>query len=265
MSEVINVEKPKRINKTKKTIKYPAEMKAEVVYIDPFPLKKPNGRIDWKQYIPNEYIVLNREAFAKRGIIVDDLSLEEQAELKENSHESCLLVLLAGFKTVAETRGWKTCDVSLVETRPGYVAIKCSIEFNPNSDDCNGRMISAIANATSENTDGVFQNYLERIAENRAFICAVKAGLGINILGADELPVKEVDIIVSSKQDGPKIQDALKRKLEKIGMTEQELLEKLRKRISEYPQAREWQKISDIPPQTAMVLLGKIEKKAEKS
>lgn len=266
MSEEIKVEKPKRIRTKSKPQVEESCTKAEYSPpVDKFPLKKESGKIDWKQYIPREYIVLNREAFAKKGIIIDDLSPEEQTDLKETCHESCLLVLLAGFKTVAEIRGWRSCDCSLVESRPGYVAVKCEIEFLPNMDDWQGKKVSALANATTENTDGVFQNYLERIAENRAFICAVKAGLGINILGADELPVKEVDIIVSAKQDGPKIQDALRRKLEKIGMTEQELLEKLRKRINEYPQAREWQKISDIPPQTAMVLLGKIEKKTEKS
>lgn len=252
-------QKRTRIKKSKEDAKV-SEEKSSTKNVKVYSLKN-NGRIDWKKEIPDEFIILNREAFAKKGILIDDLSQEEQKELKESCHESCLLVLLAGFKTVAESRGWKACDISLVESRPGYVATKCMLEFISNQDDPEGKIVSAIANATNENTDGVFQNYLERISENRAFICAVKAGLGINILGADELPVKEVDVILSMKQDGPKIQNALQQKLEKIGMSEESFLEKLRKRIQEFPQANEWNKITDIPPQIAMILLGKIEKK----
>ena len=46
---------------------------------------------------------------------------------------------------------------------------------------------ASIANATTHNTNGFAAKFLECIAENRAFVRAVRNFLGIHIVGADEI------------------------------------------------------------------------------
>jgi hypothetical protein len=73
-----------------------------------------------------------------------------------------------------------------------YVVAVCTIDWIPNYENqgCNGISpvtFSAIGDAHERNTSGFGKNYLGPIAENRAFVRAVRNFLKINIVSQEEI------------------------------------------------------------------------------
>jgi len=216
--------------------------------------------IDWKALIPDSEIVLNREAFLKKGINVNELSKEDQASLKAEAAENEKLIKLNGFKHLARLRGLKASKCHVVESSAERVVVQQMLSFLPNSENPEGLEVHAVANATLNNVMGAtFQSYLEPIAQNRAFVRAVKDALGINILGQDELPL-EANAIIVEKTAGPSIHAALDQVMESKCISWSDLKATLVSKEHEYQGCRDWNSSKDIPQATVLGLLTELKK-----
>lgn len=137
-----------------------------------------DGSVDWRAMIPSEYIVVNQDRF-KGETVPEDISQLDDRDL---------LILLGGIKEVAKLRGLITRKTRVVESGPTRAVAECDLVFIANYES-NGLPYeySDVASATTENTNGFGQQFLETIAANRAFVRAVRNALRIDIVGSDEV------------------------------------------------------------------------------
>ena len=133
-----------------------------------------DGLIDWRKMVKNDHIVPNR----------DNTSETDVTKLKDKD----LIILLAGLKDVAQTRGIKSVKYDIVTASPEYVCMKCGITWAGNYEtDGEDVYFEGTADAGLNNTEGFGQIYLAAIAENRAFCRAVRNFLKINIVAKEEI------------------------------------------------------------------------------
>ena len=146
------------------------------------------GRVNWKKLVPKEQISANYERLADAGIDFNDLSKEDIHNLDEQNQ----LILLQGFKDVADLRGY----VSLQEETAFQSSAKgvekavthCSITWiGVPETNMFPITVTTVGEAHFHNTLGFGKNYLARMSANRAFIANVKQTLRIPIYGKDEL------------------------------------------------------------------------------
>lgn len=152
--------------------------------------------VNWRKMIPSKYIVPNKNNFEKRGVAIP----ENQAEIEDKD----LLILLAGFKEVGYIRGYTSVTYQ-VSVNSDMVGAQCNIKWIPNYEsNMNSVEFCALADASVNNTQAFGRNYLSTIAENRAFVRAVRNFLKIHILGADEIGKGEAqEDAVSSSPTAP--------------------------------------------------------------
>lgn len=133
------------------------------------------GAIDWKLMINPIYLVPNKQKTQETDI----------SKLQDKD----LLILLQGFREILRTRGFHSIKYPVINSSPNHCTVVCEIVLIKNIECPEPMTISAVADATPENINGTgpFKYFLAPIAENRAFVRCVKAGLGISILGADEI------------------------------------------------------------------------------
>lgn len=156
--------------------------------------RKSNGKVDWRRMISPEYIVPNRERTEETDI--------SQIEDKN------LLILLQGFKDVAQIRGYSSVITDVRATTPSHVLARTLITWNPNFENKVGKDQIAVtstgsADAHPDNTSGFGSCFLTSIAENRSFVRAVRNFLNIPILGQDELGGSASPTIREETQDNP--------------------------------------------------------------
>ena len=149
-----------------------------------------NGSIDWRAMVKPEYTVINAqyknqlEQIHQKGL--EDIRPEEV-------EDKYLLVLLAGFKELAQIRGYSSVDYSVHAASPEYVMTACTISWIPNFETRGEPLyFTSLADASFGNTTSFGSLYLAAVAENRAFVRCVRNALGIHIVGADELGPKSV-------------------------------------------------------------------------
>jgi hypothetical protein len=143
-----------------------------------------DSTINWRAMIRPEYLVPNRDSFKNKP----DLNLKDLdvTSLADNQ----LLILLAGIKELAQIRGFSSVDYEVLESRPDYVSVKCTINFIGNYETgFQPVTFSALADAHWDNTYNFAKNFLMAIAENRAFVRTVRSFLKVNIVGSDEMGV----------------------------------------------------------------------------
>jgi hypothetical protein len=140
---------------------------------------RPDGTVDWRKMIKPEFLVPHKEVFETRGRPVPEST--EGLEDKE------LLILLNGIKDLAATRGFTSMNLVLSHGRD-RVSATCTITWTPNFETYGLPVsYSGSADATSENTSILGAKYMTTIAENRAFVRAVRNFLKVPILGSDEI------------------------------------------------------------------------------
>lgn len=161
---------------------------------------KSNGKIDWRNMISPEHVVLNKFNFALRGIDVDTLSEEAKNKLLQEAGEEDLVIKLAGFREIADIRSYYSIESELVYSNDNKVCIKVTINWKGNFENLGGYSVSAIASASRENTDDRFAKYLETIAENRAFVRAVRHSLGIVAVGQDEISQEDTQVQIRNSK-----------------------------------------------------------------
>lgn len=154
-----------------------------------------DGRIDWKSMLNPAHIVFNsknkkaaEEIQKVYGAPADKLVYSEviKTQTVDDKH---ILILLKGFQEVAELRGFHSSVPTSLQVAQGIVAVAHTIHWIPNVEDPQGKVTGATADATMENT-GNF-GYLAAMAGNRAFVRAVRQGLGISILAFDEIAKRD--------------------------------------------------------------------------
>jgi len=147
-----------------------------------------NGTINWRAMVNPLHLYPNKDWFNRRNQSVPDSA--------DGLKDEQLLIKLAGIKEVAKLRGYTGVNFSFPKLERDYVVATCTIDWMSNFettcplDDSNSWTLTSfmdVANATSENTDGFGQKFLETIAANRAFVRAVRNYLNIYIVGEDEI------------------------------------------------------------------------------
>lgn len=218
--------------------------------------KKDNGLIDWRKLIPNEYIALNRMAFAARGISVEELSSEEYTKFLEESPDEDLVIKLGGFRELALIRGYTKLKPELIHYSPEEVVMKYTIEWIPNLELSNVHSLEgcAFASASVSNTDQTFSRFLVTIAENRAFIRAVRSSLGIISLGQEEFKLDDIKTEVQNT----KIQSLLSKTMDSVGVDLDSL--KILTSGEGYVWNDKWTSVERIDPAAAMSFIPLIKK-----
>ena len=217
-----------------------------------------NHTIDWRAMVNPEYTVIN----AQYKNELEQVHQKPLEQLKSTDVEDKhLLVLLAGFKELAQIRGYKSVEYRVATANPEYVAVICRIVWIPNFETGGEPVVfESLADASYQNTSGFARAYLMAIAENRAFVRCVRNALGINIVGKDELgPVKGIDSVSQVKPLSP---------VEPHGVLQNILKEKNKNFLKfrdewvalGHENAREWNVIQDIPGEEVFVILEAIKK-----
>lgn len=209
------------------------------------------GFINWRRYLPSDYLGLNKTSFAKRGIDTSLLSKEETEKLKKESPDEDLVIKLAGFRFLAKLRGYHSIEYSFSHVGEKVIC-NCRISWIRNYEtDCT-LITSGLSSACPNNVAESYQHSLEAIASNRAFVRAVREGLNINTVAEDELnPNEEVKVVSSIAPTAV---------LEKICHERGIQLATLNKFLSGAGLPHEWLSFSSIPGELAVSALGLITK-----
>jgi hypothetical protein len=201
-----------------------------------------DNTINWRAMINREYLVPNRDAFKNQK----DINLKEIdiSTLADNQ----LLILLAGIKELAQIRGYKNVSYEVIQAQPDYVAVKCTIDWIPNYED---------------NTKDFAKNFLMAIAENRAFIRAVRSFLKINIVGNDEMgKTTHIDTDVEPNTSITQPIALLEKTMEEYNISFEQIKERAVQKKME--NAENWQSIKDISPLSMFTIISGIKTKNKK-
>lgn len=210
-----------------------------------------DGTVDWKGMVKPEFLVPNKDKFPAGT----DFSAIDVTQVDDGQ----LLILLGGIKDIACIRGFTMVDYDVITARQDYVAVKCNISWIPNYETSMEPVkFSALADAHFENTSGFGNKFLMAIAENRAFIRAVRNFLRINIVGQDEIdPKKKNEIIEESQPTNPA--NVLNKVMSEVGLSFETIKIKLIAENDE--EAAGWNDISDIPKKRIFEIIERIKRK----
>lgn len=200
----------------------------------------PDNTISWRKMIKPEFLVPNKQFFDRRKQPVPT-SIEG---LEDNQ----LLILLGGIKQLCHTRGFRSVTYKLYAARPDYVMVGCKISWLPCYENNNEVVeFEGLADASLTNASGFGANFLAAIAENRAFVRAVRSFLRVNIVGSDEvsgsvpMPIEESPVM-----DPTDPRTMLQDKLNKKKRTLEDLKSKLKGKPG-FEDVDSWNTINDIP------------------
>jgi len=148
-----------------------------------------DGTVNWRAMVNPSHLYPNKDHFARKNLQIPDAI--------EGLRDDQLLIKLAGIKELAKLRGFKRIAFTFPKLQSDYVVATCQIDWINNfesrifeerdRDVWESLSTMDVANATTENTDGFGQKFLETIAANRAFVRTVRNYLGIHIVGEDEI------------------------------------------------------------------------------
>jgi hypothetical protein len=218
-----------------------------------------DNTINWRAMINKDYLVPNRDAFKNQK----DVNLKEVdiTSLSDNQ----LLILLAGIKELAQIRGYKDVSYEVIQAQPDYVAVKCTINWIPNYEtSMQSVSFSALADAHLDNTKDFAKNFLMAIAENRAFIRAVRSFLKINIVGNDEMgKTTHVDSEVEPNTSITQPVALLEKTMEEHNISFEQIKERAVQKNMDG--AGKWNNIKDISPLAMFTIISGIKNKNKKN
>lgn len=213
-----------------------------------------DNTINWRAMIKPEHLVANRELFKDSNTNLKEIDV---TTLPDNK----LLILLAGIKELAQLRGFTSVHYDVIESRPDYVSVKCTICFSPNYETgMQPVFFSALADAHWDNTHNFAKNFLMAIAENRAFVRCVRSFLKIHIVGSDEMGGKNTPTITDHDNGISSAPVALLEKtMQDYGITFSQIKDgAIKKNISG---AESWETCDDIPPLSVFTIVSGIKNK----
>lgn len=211
--------------------------------------RKENGKIDWRAMIPKEFLVVNKQWFESRSRAIPDTT--------DGLIDAQLLILLDGIKYVADLRGYYAVKYPNIESSPVHCTAVCEINWMSNYESDNEeKTFSGVGDANEYNTKGFGRNFLGPIAENRAFVRAVRNFLGIRILGQDEV---SSEVAVTEPQES-KI-DPFFAELENLLNEKKMTFEAIKDRlIKEGKQIENILNLKDLPRDIAFYVMEKLKK-----
>ncbi len=252
-----------------------------------YPLRV-DGRIDWFQQIPHEHIVFNdrnpkvaaaiEAAYGKPAGQLIYAEVIASGKVVDPRH---ILILLQGFVELADIRGYRRAGpATIIALGRDMVCATVDIEWEPNTEEPNGKTSCGEADATTENTGGF--GYLTAVAGNRAYVRAVRRGLRIPVLGFDEIAKKDDTIpeagnvsaaaTTNSPTFGHGPTGSLQRAAQDCGFAFQQIKDaalarwnedsasidnnpevNLKRRIENDPTT--WEKWADVPPRDCLTLI----------
>jgi hypothetical protein len=239
-----------------------------------------NGRISWRHSINPAHVVFNgrldEEIEARYGAKANKLVYADviKTHVVDDRH---ILIKLDGFVELAELRGYTAAPVTISHVTPDgqHVSAVCHITWLPNVEEPFAKTSSGEADATFANTGGF--GYLTAMAGNRAFVRAVKRGLGISILGFDEIAKKDTPLSEPSGDSASvggtstinplSPQGTLQTTAQSLNLS----FETVRKGAVKYAtkmkatidEINGWTSFADVPPPDCMSLIGLLRKKPE--
>ena len=237
-----------------------------------------NGKIGWRHSINPAHVVFNgkldEEIEAKYGAKANKLVYADviKTHIVEDRH---ILIKLDGFIELAELRGYTAAPVTVQATPDGrHVSAVCHITWLPNVEEPFAKTSSGEADATFDNTGGF--GYLTAMAGNRAFVRAVKRGLGISILGWYEIAKKDTPLSepTGDTSVGPSTtvnplspQGILQSTAESLKLsfdTVKKGAVKYQAKMKSTPEeVAAWASYADVPPPDCMSLIGLLRRKPE--
>lgn len=139
-----------------------------------------DGSVNWRAMIKPEHLYPNRDWFDSRKLPMPD-GIDGLADNQ-------LLIKLSGIKELAKLRGYNSVTYKINTVSDTYATAVCEICWMPSYETSEvAQVFASTANATSDNCSGFGLKFLEPIAENRAFVRAVRNYLNIHIVGDDEI------------------------------------------------------------------------------
>jgi hypothetical protein len=218
-----------------------------------------SGLIDWRKIIDSKYLVPNLSKFPV-GTENKDLDVS-------SLDDSQLLILLGGIKEIANLRGFSSVSYNIHSCSPQYVAVSCKISWIPNLESGGIPVeFESLADAHIDNTKSFARDFLMAIAENRAFVRAVRNFLRINIVGTDELGDGKNQTVIHTESSVEQVAPAshpsnvLKEAMQKSNISFEKIKQTMVKENVEG--AEQWSSISDIPNKTIFSLIQRIKKKS---
>ncbi len=140
--------------------------------------------------------------------------------------------------------------------------VACTILFIPNYESPCGLEVTAIAQASLENVGGEYAKYLEVIASNRAFVRAVKEGLGIQTLSEEEILIEDNIKIAAAKPGSPL--HLLQKTCSTFNLSIDDLKiifrEQIENNSEETVWKEEWVNLESLPTSVIATLIPKIKK-----
>ena len=217
-----------------------------------------DGLVNWRKMINAKYLVPNLSKFPS-GTENKDLNVQEL-------DDSQLLILLGGIKELANIRGYSKVEYKVFNCTQNHVAVSCKITWLPNFETSNNYVeFESLADAHLDNTKSFAKDFLMAIAENRAFVRAVRNFLRINILGSDELGDTKNQTVVHTESGTENAiaashpANVLKEAMSKANISFDKIKETMVKEGVE--NAETWNGISDIPHKMIFSLIQRIKKK----
>ena len=202
-----------------------------------------DGMIDWRKMVKTEHLVPNRQ----RTQETDVSKLED----------SQLLVLLAGFKELAQIRGFTSVEYDVHSPSSDYVVATCRINWIPNYETENNSVtFSAVGDASPNNTSNFAKYFLGPIVENRAFVRCVRNFLRINVTGADEIGSAQLTSNDAAADNASDPVGLLQQAMNEKGFSFEKVKSKLL--AEKYPSAETIQSVKDIPKAKIFELIGRI-------
>lgn len=144
-----------------------------------YKFKDEGRRVDWRAMVPEKYLVPNRQYFERMNLPLPASN--------EGLEDKQLLILLDGIKYLADLRGYEYISYD-IDSNVDRTTIACKIQWTANYEtEFHSKISSGVGDASFQNTSGFGNLFLGPIAENRAFVRAVRNFLKIEILGKDEV------------------------------------------------------------------------------
>lgn len=214
-----------------------------------------DGSVNWRKMIPKEFLTINKDRFPAD---TDFSSLDV-----DQLHDSKLLILLGGIKHLAFLRGFTKVEYDVHHADMDYVAVSCRICWIHNYETSNNPVcFTGMAEAHQNNTKSFAKDFLLAIAENRAFVRAVRNFLRINIVGQDELgdsSKKSESGAPSEAAEVPSPRAILSKLMQKNNIAFDELKNTLTK--ENVKGAEGWKSIDDLPKPMIIALIERVKNK----
>lgn len=171
----------------------------------------PEGRINWEALFDKEYFVYPNNDQTRKPLLKVD-----------------------GLRNLAEVRGVESKEVVFQAVSDTLVVVSVKMRFKPNVDDPNGRVWSAVADATPANVGGKgFSKYLATIAETRATGRCIREALGIRLCTVEEVCKDDLEYDESEdKPIAPETMVAIKKQMSLKGVKESTFMDKVHEKYS---------------------------------